>query len=310
MASIAEDIKLAWAKGDITIRLVFINLGVFLGLTLVRIMGFFMQSPYLDTVMRWVSGTASPEGMLVKPWTLITYMFVHLGLFHLLGNMIILYFSGRIFEDLLNGRRLLAVYFMGGIAGFLFYFAAYNLFPVFAGMQQGTIHGASAAVIAILVAIATYSPNLEVRLILLGNVKLKWIAVFFVALDILFLDGANSGGRLAHLGGAAFGYAYSTALKNGNDWSRYFWAVTNFFGDLIRPRPKMKVAASKGSERKPGRSGASVGSNTPGGKESAKAKASREEQEKIDAILDKISRSGYDSLSKAEKEFLFKASKK
>ncbi len=287
-----------------TIRLIFINLGVFLFLTLVRLAGFFMQSSYLGFAMDWLSGTASPGGMLVKPWTLITYMFVHIGFFHLLSNMIILYFSGRLFEDLLNGKRLLAVYVMGGIAGFLLYFAAYNLFPVFAGMQQGTIHGASASVIAILVAIAAYTPNLEVRLILLGNVKLKWIAIFFVALDILFLDGGNTGGRLAHLGGASFGYAYSAALRNGNDWSKYFWAVVNFFRDLINPKPRMKVASKNGSSTAGGKSAGTVRTA------SRSTRRNDEEQEKIDAILDKISRSGYDSLSKAEKEFLFKASKK
>lgn len=304
MASILDDIKYAWHRGDVTIRFVFANVAVFLALTLLRIFGFFFQTDLKGAVIPWISGTSSPEGMLFKPWTIVTYMFVHEGLFHLLGNMIILYFAGRIFTDLLNAKRFTAVYFLGGIAGFLAYFAAYNIFPVFASAQGAIIYGASASVIAILVAIATYTPNLELRLILIGNVKLKWIAIFFVALDILFLDSNNSGGRIAHLGGAAFGYFYSLSLKNGNDWSRFFWGVVNFFSDLINPKPRMKVAGNNtGRPQTKTRSTASAGSNTP------RAKVT-EEQEKIDAILDKISRSGYDSLSKAEKEFLFKASKK
>ncbi len=309
MASIFDDIKYSWHKGDITLRLIFINVGVFLALTLLGIFGFFFQSPVKEAVIPWLAGTASPEGMLYKPWTLITYMFMHIGLFHLLGNMIVLYFSGRIFADLLNARRMIAVYFLGGIAGFLAYFAAYNLFPVFAG-SKSIIYGASASVIAILVAIATYTPNLELRLILLGNVKLKYIAIFFVLLDILFLDGSNSGVHIAHLGGAALGYGYSTALKQGSDWSKGFWSVVGFFRELIKPSPKMKVskgsqkAARQGSGSSAARSGASGGSSP-----SARKKA-KEEQEKIDAILDKISQSGYDSLTKSEKEFLFKASKK
>jgi len=298
MASIFDDIKYAWHRGDITLRFVFANIAVFFALTLLRISGFFFQSDVAGAVLPWIAGTASPGGMLVKPWTLITYMFVHVGLFHILGNMIILYFSGRIFADLLNARRFIAVYFLGGIAGFLVFFAAFNLFPVFKG-SQSIIYGASASVIAILAAIATYTPNLELRLILLGNVKLKWIAIFFVAIDIAFLDSTNSGGHIAHLGGAAFGYFYSTALKNGNDWANPFWSTVDFFRDLIAPKSKMKVASSKKS------------GGTQRTRQSApKSKKGKEDQEKIDAILDKISQSGYDSLSKEEKEFLFKASNK
>jgi len=298
MASIFDDIKYAWHRGDITLQFVFANLAVFLALTLLRISGFFFQADIIGSVLPWVAGTASPVGMLVKPWTLISYMFVHVGLFHILGNMIILYFSGRIFADLLNARRFVAVYFMGGIAGFLLFFAAFNLFPVFEG-SRSIIYGASASVIAILTAIATYTPNLELRLILLGNVKLKWIAIFFVAIDIIFLDSTNSGGHIAHLGGAAFGYFYSTSLKNGNDWANPFWSVIDFFRDLVAPKAKMKVASSKGS-----------GSGERTSRSAPKTKKGKEDQEKIDSILDKISQSGYDSLSKEEKEFLFKASKK
>lgn len=305
MASLFDDIKYAWHRGDITIRFVFANIAVFLALTLLRIFGFFFQTDLLGAVMPWISGTASPGGILIKPWTLVTYMFVHVGVWHILGNMIILYFSGRIFADFLNARRFTAVYFLGGIAGFLVFFAAFNLFPVFRG-SESIIYGASASVIAVLTAIATYAPNMVVRLILLGNVKLKWIAIFFVAIDVLFLDGSNTGGRIAHLGGAAFGYFYSTALKNGNDWAEPFWSVAGFFRDLVAPKPKMKVASSKGN-RAAGKAATSGRSGASSGKSKKEAAA---EQEKIDAILDKISQSGYDSLSKEEKAFLFKASKK
>lgn len=300
MATFLDDIKLAWHRGDATIRLVFANVAVFLAIKLTGIFGFFFEATPVPALMPWIAGTADPMGMLWKPWTLITYMFVHVGLFHLLGNMIILYFSGRIFNDLLTSRRLIAVYFLGGIAGFLAYFAAYNIFPVFQG-SRSIIFGASASVIAILVAIATYTPNLELRLILFGNVKLKYIAIFFVVIDVLFLDRSNSGGHIAHLGGAAFGYFYSLSLKKGDDWSGLFWSVADFFRDLVAPRSKMKVASSGGSRQTSTKSARS-GSKT--------TKKAAEDQEKIDAILDKISQSGYDSLTKAEKEFLFKASNK
>jgi hypothetical protein len=228
-------------------------------------------------------------------------MFVHEGLWHLLFNMILLYFAGRIFADLLNRKRFIAVYILGGLAGFLLYFLAFNIFPVFSQVGYSPIIGASASIIAILVAIATYSPNMELRLILIGNVKLKYIAIVFVALDVLLLDnGSNTGGRLAHIGGALFGFLYSTSLKKGNDWSKPFYAFTGFFQDFVKPRPKMKV--KKGAKRK------------KEGYQSQyydqKSKPDKDHEKKIDKILDKISQSGYDSLTKKEKEYLFNASKK
>jgi membrane associated rhomboid family serine protease len=281
-------------------RFIFLNVGVFVALSLIRVFGFFYETNLLGEVIPWIAGSSSAERMLFRPWTAITYMFVHEGLWHLLVNMIMLWFSGRLFGDLLNDRRFVAVYFLGGLAGFALYFISYNVFPVFSG-STSTIIGASASVIAVLVAIATYAPNMEVRLILIGNVKLKYIAIFFVALDILFLDGGNTGGRLAHLGGAFLGFFYSRSLQQGNDWSNGFYRVINFFRDLVKPRPKMKVASSVG--RKASKRQSSSGSSSSVGNRTA-------EQKRIDEILDKISQSGYDSLTKEEKRFLFNASKK
>ncbi len=296
MASIIDDLKFAYRSGNIVTQFLFINIAVFLALTLIRIFGFFYKANFLGAVMPWISGNSDWNIMLHRPWTIITYMFVHESLWHILFNLILLYFAGRIFADLLNAKRFIAVYFMGGIVGFLFYFAAYNLFPVFEG-GRSIIYGASASIIAILVAIATYTPHMELRLVLIGNVKLMYIAIFFVALDVLLLDGGNTGGRLAHLGGATFGYLYSTALKRGNDWSKIFYAVTDFFRDLVKPRPKMKVASSNKQAFR------TTAAKPPDRKDKV-------HEEKIDSILDKISRSGYESLSKDEKEYLFNASKK
>lgn len=301
MANVLDDLKLAYKSGNIVTRLLFVNVGVFLVLTVIRIFGFFYQTNLLGAVLPWISGSSAFERMLYRPWTLITYMFVHEGLFHLFFNMILLYVAGRIFENLLNGKRLLAVYFLGGIAGFILYFAAYNIFPVFSAQNGSIIYGASASIMAILVAIATYQPNIELRLILIGNVKLKYIALFFVAIDVLFLDGGNTGGRIAHLGGALFGFLYARQLQKGNDWSKGFFVVTDFFGQLIHPRPKMKVASSRGSSSR---------STTTASEPFRPSKRDKEHQKKIDTILDKISHSGYDSLTKAEKEYLFNASKK
>lgn len=299
MASILDDLKRSYHSGNMVTRLIFFNVGVFVLLSLIRVFGFFYQSNFLGVVIPWIAGSSNWETMLFRPWTIISYMFVHEGLLHLFFNMIMLWFSGRLFGDLLGDRRLVAVYFYGGIAGFLLYFISYNVFPVFSGAES-TIIGASASVIAILVAIATYNPNMEVRLILIGNVKIKFIAIFFVALDVLFLDGGNTGGRLAHLGGALFGFSYARSLQQGNDWANGFYSFVDFFRDLIKPKPKMKVASSKSRAK-----GATRKSATQ-----SRSKEEVSQQKKIDQILDKISQSGYDSLTKAEKEFLFNASKK
>jgi len=299
MASILDDLRYSFRSGNMVTRFIFLNVGVFVLLSLIRVFGFFYQTELLNEVIPWIAGSSVPERMLFRPWTAITYMFVHTGLLHLLVNMIMLWFSGRLFGDLLNDKRFVAVYFLGGLSGFLLYFISYNVFPVFSGTTS-TIIGASASVIAVLVAIATYVPNMEVRLILFGNVKLKYIAIFFVALDILFLDGGNTGGRLAHLGGAFFGFFYSRSLAKGSDWSNGFYSFVNFFRDLIKPQPKMKVASS--SNRRSRKSSATSNRSS--------AVDRTAEQKKIDEILDKISQSGYDSLTKEEKEFLFNASKK
>ncbi|MCA1762413.1 MAG: rhomboid family intramembrane serine protease [Cryomorphaceae bacterium] len=296
MATLLDDLKYSFKTGGVLTQFIYANVGVFLALTIIRLFGFFFKANTLAAVMPWISANSGWEVMLYKPWTAITYMFVHEGFWHILFNMVLLYFSGRIFADLLGGKRFTAVYFMGGIAGFLVYFISYNVFPVFNGASIPII-GASASIMAILVAIATYNPNLELRLILLGNVKLKYIAIFFVATDILFLDqGGNVGGKLAHIGGALYGFLYSTSLKKGNDWSGLFYTVTDFFRDLVAPKPKMKVASSK-----------------PGYKARhyhTESKQEKENQIRIDEILDKISRSGYDSLTKEEKQFLFNNAKK
>lgn len=298
MAGFFDDMKYQYRTASITMRFIYVNVAVFVALTLMRIGGFLFQADgIVSRVIPWIAGSSTPEEMLYRPWTLITYMFVHVGFFHLLFNMILLFFAGRIFADLLNEKRFVTVYFLGGIAGFLLYFFSYNYFPVFA-QTRSVIYGASASIMAILVALATYTPNMELRLVLIGNVKLKYIAIFFVALDVLFLDGGNTGGRMAHLGGAIFGYAYSASLKKGNDWSKGFYVVINFFRDLIKPSPRMKVASKR---KKKGYRSQYYESPS---------KQDKAHQQKVDAILDKISKSGYDSLTKAEKEYLFNASKK
>jgi membrane associated rhomboid family serine protease len=217
-------------------------------------------------------------------WTPITYMFMHDGVFHILFNMLWLYWMGQIFEEYLGNKRTIGVYLFGGLTGAFFFVLAYNVLPVFAqqpGLLAGsTVVGASAAVMAIVIATATLLPDYTIFLMFIGPVRLKWIALFIIILDFIGIAGFNAGGEIAHIGGALFGFVYVKQLQRGNDW-------VGFFTKLFRKRPKLTVAA----------------------KNNLKNTSNKPRQEEIDRILDKISQAGYDSLSKQEKEILFRASK-
>ncbi len=219
--------------------------------------------------------------LLTRFWTPLTYMFMHAGIFHILFNMLWLYWMGQIFEEYLGKKRTIGLYILGGLSGALFFVAADNIFPFFAVAVNGsTVVGASASVMAIIIATATLLPDYRISLILIGPVKLKWIAIFYVVIDFLSIAGPNAGGEFSHLGGALFGFIYIKQLQKGNDW---IGALTSIF----KSRSKLKVA-SKNSDK-----------NSNG----------KPRQEEIDRILDKISQSGYESLNKQEKEVLFRASK-
>ncbi|NJW51603.1 rhomboid family intramembrane serine protease [Salinimicrobium sp. CDJ15-91] len=256
-----------------------------------------------DVVLEWLVFPKEPGEFLFKPWTIITYAFLHGGLWHLLSNMIILYFSGVYFLTYFSPKKLLNFYFLGGIFGALVYMASYNLFPAFQGAGKSYLIGASAAVMAILVGIATHIPHMRVRLILLGSIKLWWIAAFLVIVDIVQIPISNPGGHLAHLGGAGFGYLYAKQLGKGNNIASGFEKLLDWFGNMFASSPgtKRKSNLRTVHKRQPAEGTASA--------YSGKTKSKREQQEKIDAILDKISKSGYDSLTKQEKDYLFNAGK-
>ena len=248
-------------------------------------------------ITRWLSAPAAPLQLLLKPWSVITYMFTHQDIWHLVFNMLMLYFSGRIFCDMLNDRRFLPLYLAGGLAGLAFFVIGYNIFPkLYPISELAYIHGASASVMAIFIATATYFPTYEVYLFGLIRIKLVWLAVIYVAVDFVALRGvSNIGGHLSHLGGAAFGFLFASQLKKGNDLGDFFTRLLDSIGSLFKSKPKIKVV-HRDRDFGPG-----IG---------AKSAASKSDQQKIiDEILDKINRTGYESLSKAEKEILLKASK-
>ncbi len=229
-----------------------------------------------------------------QPWSLVTYSFFHGGLGHIFWNMLMLYFTGRIFLNLFDAQRFINVYFLGVIIGGLVFLLSYNVFPTLLNANTALI-GASAGVTAVLIFICAYIPNQEVRIIFF-NVKLWYVGVFFVLVDLIQIPyGGNIGGRLAHLGGAFLGYVYARQLLKGRDIGSGFGKFRHAIAQLFKPREKkapLKTVYKKNASKK-----------------SAAAYDKEAHQRKIDTILDKISKSGYESLSKAEKDFLFKAGK-
>lgn len=215
-------------------------------------------------------------------YTILTYQFFHDGFFHLLFNMLWLYWMGRIFLEFLKPRQFHFIYLAGGFAGALVFLLAYNIFPVFAAATASgaTVIGSSAAVMAIVVAAATLVPDYSIRLLFFGDIKLKYLAIAYIVMDLIGLSSGNAGGNFAHLGGALMGFSYIKLLRKGTDWS-----------NLFKRKPKLKVVKNNPASKTVKRNGPVV------------------DQKEIDAILDKISQSGYDKLTKEEKETLFKASK-
>lgn len=237
---------------------------------------------------------------VTRPWTLLTYMFMHdlSGILHILFNMLIMYWFGKLFVEYLGSDKLIAVYLLGGIAGGIIYLLAYNTIPFFAAQAQAHsigMVGASASVNAIVVATATLVPNYTFFLLFIGPVRIKYIAAFFVFLSFLGTVGNNAGGNLAHMGGALMGFIYMKQLHAGVNWGGWITITIEWFKDLFKEKRRVKVSYRKERAASPKASGAEKGSYT---------------QEEIDRILDKISEAGYESLTKDEKEKLFNASKK
>lgn len=297
-SSIIDDIKGFYRSSDIVIRLIVINISVFVFINLIKLPFFLSNTAFPFNLLKWFGVPADLFELLLKPWTLITYMFTHEGVFHILFNMLMLYWGGMIFKEYLGAKRLLSTYITGGIAGAVLFILAYNIFPVFYDVKSLTFTiGASASVLAVFIAIATYLPNYSISLILFGPVRLKFIAIAMVLLDLINMQKGNSGGHIAHLGGAMYGFLFAKNLQQGRNLGIYTEKILDWITKLFDKKPKVKIVYSNPEFKKE--------KNTNSGSLSAK-----ERQKRMDEILDKISKSGYDSLSKEEKEILFDMSKK
>ena len=282
-------------------KLIAVNVAAFVLFFLMKTLAFLFKLDG-DFLLEWFVFPKEPGEFLFKPWSIITYAFLHGGIWHILGNMLILYYSGVYFLNYFSPKKMLNFYFLGAIFGALVYMASYNLFPAFQGMGRSYLIGASAAVMSVLVGIATHIPHMRIRLILIGSIKFWWIAAFLVVLDVVQIPISNPGGHLAHLGGAAFGYVYAKQLGKGNNIAGGFEKMMDWFGSLFSGSPKRE----KRSNLKTVHRSKPSGTTTTG---TSRVRNKREEQARIDAILDKISKSGYDSLTKQEKDYLFNAGK-
>ncbi len=305
--SILDDFKNAWNKpNNAPAQLIIINIVVFLflGVLLVfsRIGG---VEGLFDVVYNQFSIPPTFGEFITRPWTLITYSFAHSlsGIFHILFNMLILYWFSRLIVEYLGNQKVISLYVVGALAGGIAYLIVYNLIPFYmdsAPNISGMV-GASAAVYAIVVAAATLIPNYTFYLLFLGPVKIKYIAGFYIVISFLGSVGANAGGNVAHLGGALLGYIYVRQLQAGSDPGAWVIKFIDFVKSFFVKQPNIKVTHKKEKVR---------ATKVRSGTSKSGTNKSDASQEEIDAILDKISQSGYESLTKAEKQKLFNASKK
>jgi membrane associated rhomboid family serine protease len=293
--NIFEKLWLRFKHGSSYEKLLFINIAVYVLVNIFRVVLYLMQvgNAGLYYPVNYLSLPADLKHLAHLPWTVFTYMFLHEDFLHILFNMLWFYWFGKIFIGYIGARKLTLVYILGGLFGALFYVGAFNLFPVFANVLSASkALGASASVIAIVVAISFYIPDHKVGLMFIGNVKLKYIALFTILIDFLSIAGENSGGHIAHLGGAFFGFIYVMQLKNGKDAFAWFEKLFAGIGSMFKRKPRMKATYKRAKEM----------NDMDYNYEKAK------QQKEIDTILDKIAKSGYESLSKSEKEILFNSS--
>jgi len=286
--NIIDDLKLQYKLGGIALKMIYWNVACFL----VSLLFFYQFKVGAFDFPNWIVLSSEPTVFVLKPWTFLSYAFFHDGFFHLFFNMMVLNFASSLFLTFFNPKQYLGLYILSAIfAGIMFVLGFYLLH------SSGAIVGASAAIMAILVAATIYTPLMSVRLMFIGNVKLWHITAVILILDLMQFRLENTGGHISHLSGAFFGFLYIKLLQNGTDLSKIVTSVIDFFTNLFKKSPSTPFKKVHKNYQKPAE------------KPVSKIVVKDKKQQQIDEILDKISQSGYDSLNKEEKEFLFKAGK-
>lgn len=299
----ADEIRRFFRQGSALSVLILVNIAVWVLVQAIKVLFFFYNTPDSETVytiiLHALAVPAYIPALIAKPWTIVTYMFLHVDIWHILFNMLWLYWFGRIFMEFLPSRQLLWIYFLGGISGGLIYVATFNTFPVFTNIVPVSFAlGASASVMAIVTAISVYVPNYTIQLLLFGRLKIFYLALLLFVFDFFMIPSGNAGGHIAHIGGALFGagyilvYKYLKAPAGTLKLPDFIQNLSNLFRSV-----KKRVDPFEGNFTRP------VSDEDYNLKK-------KDQQRKIDEILEKISKGGYDCLTKGEKEFLFKASNK
>lgn len=296
-----NDLKNAFRKPNNALaQIIIVNVILWV---VIRLTDVIMGPKFFASFQKFIYVPGSLKELLYHPWTILTYGFAHYDLLHILFNMLVLYWFGMLIAEYLNSKRLISLYILGALAGSLAYVLIYNFYP--GGDKMGTVMlGASGAVFAVVVGAATLMPNYSFHLIFIGPVRIKYIAALLVFLSVIQLRGLNAGGQLAHLGGALMGYLFIFSLNKGTDLGGWIHYILDGIKGLFVKKSKMKVTYRKSK----------VTANAGNEYARANRKTSNNgnmapDQAEIDAILDKISASGYESLSKEEKQRLFNASK-
>ncbi|MDR1458825.1 MAG: rhomboid family intramembrane serine protease [Bacteroidales bacterium] len=291
MAAIFNNIRRFFKQKDILSKLIIINVLVFVLIRLIEVFLTLFKIEATAFMTCFQLPGAIPQ-LIKEPWTVISYMFFHYDLLHILFNMLWLYWFGKIFLIFFNTKQLLGTYLLGGIAGACLFLLSFNIFPYFEdAVEYSRLMGASAAVMAVVFAASFYKKDFRIYLLFLGNIKIYYVALVSLAFDLLAITSTNAGGHIAHIGGALFGVCYAITYQRGNDLTKYLNKYLDKCVNLFKRKPTMKVTSHRRTsdyqynDRK------------------------KQENEAIDQILDKIKKSGYNSLSKDEKKRLFDVSK-
>lgn len=302
MAGIINTLKYKFSTSSMLMKIIFINIGVFIALRIGIIICTFMNIDE-SSILHWIQIPSETSLLLTRPWTIISYMFIHVDILHILFNMMWLYWFGSVFLLTANAKQMFALYIYGGVCGALAYIGAFNTFPYFAG-TNGWLHGASASVIAIVAATAVRHPDYKMGLLFIGNISLKWIAIATIAIDFLSIDGSNAGGHIAHIGGAIIGVIYGLMLNRGVDITRPFNSMLDNIANVLRGISVSRLKYAKAT---------SSNSHYSNDKKTGSRKqqtTTADDQQTLNTILDKIKKSGYTSLTAEEKKRLFDVSRR
>ena len=294
---IFDDLRLKYKTGQLTVKFIFINVALFLVVRLTDVFCTLLGVPF--SLTPYLELPSDPVLLLYRPYTVFTYMFFQYDLLHLLFNMLWLYWFGQLLLLFFNAKQFGGVYILGGLSGAAVYLLAYNLLPYFVAVE-GMLLGASAAVLAVVFAVSAYAPDYKIRLLFIGNISIKYIALITVLIDLLSITSQNAGGHIAHIGGALFGFLFALRYKKGRDLTKGFNRIVDNLVLLFHSR-------NKGDKRKHQNAGRTRYRNTD---DEEYLRRRQENVAEIDRILDKIKQSGYETLTREEKKRLFDAGKK